>query len=88
MKKTPFRVQLDTDIQAGLHELGAPHQLSGNSVLAAAAAELVKVHKAGGNLWQALGRIAADEGAQPAIPAATAPRIARSGHQRSLQPVT
>lgn len=88
MKRKQFKVQIDPEHENALHALGAPYNLSGNSVLAAAAAELTKVQQSGGNLWQALGRIADDAGPLHTVSAAAAPRISRSGQARALQPVT
>ena len=83
MKRKPFKVQIDSDVEQALQSLGADYQMTGNAVLASAAAELARVHKAGGNLWHALGRIAADD-----TPAAAKPvRIERTGAARALQTV-
>ena len=80
MKRKPYRVQILPEHETPLAELGAPYNMTGNAVLAAAAAELARLHEGKGNLWHALGRIAAD--AAPL--AAGAPRIGRNA-PRALQ---
>lgn len=66
MKKHPFRIQINPEQEKVLHEIGARYNMSGNAIVAAAAAELTRIRPE--NLWQALSRIAADEEAPAALP--------------------
>ena len=81
MKRKPYRVQILPEHETALAELGAPYNMTGNAVLAAAAAELARLHEGKGNLWHALGRIAADD----TVSTSNAGRIARNGSARALQ---
>ncbi len=76
MQKRPFKIQISDDVEKALHQIGEYHGITGNVVVAAAAAQLARVPAS--DLWHALGRIAS-EGA-PALPT-SAPAIDGQKHR-------
>lgn len=64
-KKHPFKIQINPSQEKVLHDIGARYNMTGNAIVAAAAAELTRIHPE--NLWQALSRIA-DEDLPAALP--------------------
>jgi hypothetical protein len=65
-KKHPFRIQISEDHEKTLHEIGSRYNMTGNAIVAAAAAEMARIRPE--NLWHALSRIA-DEEIPAALPA-------------------
>jgi len=80
LKNIKTNVSIDPDTLRELDEYAASNGLkTANTLLAAAGIELSKAKKKGLNVWHVLGRIAAEDEAEPA------PRRVRAGTPAALE---